>query len=173
MRLFTAIVPGSEIIAGTEDMVSSLRRAGIRGNYTKPANIHITLAFIGEYPDPKKVLEAMRSVTFEPYRLALRGAGHFRDLIWAGIDSDGELADHVSRLRQALDRYGIPYDRKPFSPHITIIRGASVIPDAIPGPSEAEMTVKSIVLMRSDRTPSGMVYAPVGRADSGKITEKR
>ena len=160
----------SEITSGLEEMVSSLRRAGVRGNYTKPANFHITLAFIGEYPEPKKVLGAMRSVAFEPYRLALRGAGHFGDLIWAGIDSDGELADHAARLRQAFDRYGIPYDRKPFSPHVTILRRASGIPDAIPGPSDAEMTVKSIVLMRSDRTPSGMVYTPVGRADAWKST---
>ncbi len=62
MRLFTAIIPSSSILAGAGELSSELRRGGIRGNYTDPANIHITLAFIGEYPDPKKVLAAMRSV---------------------------------------------------------------------------------------------------------------
>lgn len=167
MRLFTAIIPSSSILAGAGELSSELRRGGIRGNYTDPANIHITLAFIGEYPDPKKVLAAMRSVRFEPYGLSLKGSGHFGDLIWAGIGSGGELADHAERLRQAFDRYGIPYDRKPFSPHITILRRASAVPGIIPEPPEASMTVRSIVLMRSDRVRSGMVYTPVGRADSG------
>ena len=61
---------------------------------------------------------------------------------------------------------GIPFDRKKFSPHITLIRKASFDKKrGFPGVTapDAEMEVQSVSLMRSDRTKSGMVYPEIGQ----------
>ena len=62
-----------------------MRRQGVRGNYTKIENLHLTLAFIGEYGDLDALNDALASVPLEPFRLALRGYGSFGNLYWAGL----------------------------------------------------------------------------------------
>ncbi|MBR6444724.1 MAG: RNA 2',3'-cyclic phosphodiesterase, partial [Firmicutes bacterium] len=58
---------------------------------------------------------------------------------------------------------GIPFDRKKFTPHITLIRRAKQVSKPSPrsraaAGGTAEMTVDHISLMRSDRGKTGMVY---------------
>ena len=57
---------------------------GVRGNYTPEENMHLTLAFIGDYPEPQAVMDALSGVEFAPFDLALDGIGSFGDLWWAG-----------------------------------------------------------------------------------------
>ena len=115
-------------------------------------NLHLTLAFIGEYPDPNAVLEAMEKVSFEPFTLRLAGLGAFGDLWWAGLEDSGGLDALVRRLHHALAEKEIPFDRKAFRPHITMVRKPSFRRDprletlAVP---EAEMTVGRISLMQT------------------------
>lgn len=165
MRLFIAIQPNDEMKAALKDMQSDMRRRGVRGNYTRPENLHLTLAFIGEHPDPEAVLEAMDGVDFAPFPLGLDGLGHFGDLWWAGLDGGEALAACVRRLRRALAEGDIPFDRKRFTPHITLLRravwdGRADLP-AVSVPA-AETMAAEIVLMRSDRGKSGMIYTPLG-----------
>jgi 2'-5' RNA ligase len=71
------------------------------------------------------------------------------------------------RLRRALAEADIPFDKKKFSPHITIIRraGGMLSREAADGIAEisghggASMTVDHISLMRSDRGKHGMIYS--------------
>ena len=51
MRLFIAIGLNDNIKAALAEMQEAMRRQGIRGNYTRIENLHLTLAFIGEYGD--------------------------------------------------------------------------------------------------------------------------
>ena len=67
MRLFIAIRLNPETRDALVSAQSSLRKQGIGGNYTKTENLHLTLAFLGEYPDPAYVLETMRTVPFSPF----------------------------------------------------------------------------------------------------------
>ena len=62
MRLFIAINLDDNIRDALAEMQESMRRQGVRGNYTKIENLHLTLAFIGEYGDPDAVNEALASV---------------------------------------------------------------------------------------------------------------
>ena len=66
MRLFIAIQLNDEIREALRDMQDSMRGLGVQGNYTGPGNLHLTLAFIGEYPDPAPVLDVIESVRFRP-----------------------------------------------------------------------------------------------------------
>ena len=62
MRLFIAINLDDNIRDALAEMQESMRRQGVRGNYTKTENLHLTLAFIGEHGDPDAVNEALASV---------------------------------------------------------------------------------------------------------------
>ena len=167
MRLFIAVELNTEMKAALTGVQAALRRRGMRGGFTPAENLHLTLAFIGDYPDPDTVLEVMDTVSFSPFPLRLEGMGRFGDLWWAGLSACGGLDGCVRRLRRALAEADIPFDRKRFTPHITLVRravwdGRGGLP-AAPVP-DAGMEVSRITLMRSDRGKSGMIYTPLGTA---------
>jgi len=162
MRLFIAVQLNKEIRAALRDIQLELRRRGVRGNFTNTDNLHLTLAFIGEYDDPEYVTEALNSVPFAPFKLSLAGLGNFGSLWWIGVRDNSALTAYVNDLRHALADAGIPFDRKEFSPHVTLIRkAAGRIPEIII--PEVEMTADHISLMRSERGPNGIIYTEIGR----------
>lgn len=162
MRLFIAIQLDDTIKNALTGIQAALRAARVSGNYTKIENLHLTLAFIGEYPDAERVLEALSAVTFAPFPLRLEGMGCFGDLWWAGMQASAPLAALARKVRHALAEHGVPYDRKRFSPHITLLRKAR---GQVPGVeiAPAAMTVDAVSLLRSDRGKSGMIYTELGR----------
>ena len=164
MRLFIAINFDDSIKNALAEMQESMRRQGIRGNYTRMENLHLTLAFIGEYGDPDAVNEVLASVPLEPFHLTLQGYGSFRNLYWAGLEDNDRLSTYVKCLRRALAENGIPFDRKIFSPHITLLRQASAGPPRLRVGSAA-MEVRRVSLMRSDRGKNGMIYTEIGCAE--------
>ncbi|MBQ6677397.1 MAG: RNA 2',3'-cyclic phosphodiesterase [Clostridia bacterium] len=162
MRLFIALPfegAAAEALSRTQD---ALRRAGVKGNYTKKENFHVTLAFIGEYPDPDRVLDVMSGVPFSPVTLRLDGLGAFDGVWWAGVGVPETLSAYVRRLRRALADAGIPTDKKKFNPHVTLIRrpDRAAIPP-VPPPSAAE-EFSGVSLFRSDRGRDGMIYTEIG-----------
>lgn len=165
MRLFIAIKLSDELKAALLSAQSQMAAQGVRGRYTAEENLHLTLAFIGEYPDAEPVLDALSAVSFAPFALALEGMGCFGDLWWAGTRESAPLAALVRRVRRALAENGIPFDRKRFSPHITLIRKAVGEPRGI-GISPAAMSVGTISLMRSDRGRNGMIYTELGTLEA-------
>ena len=169
MRLFIAIEFDEEILQALIKLQSEWKVLGVRGNFTPVQNLHLTLAFIGEYGNPNAVLEAMHSVSFAPFSINLDGIGTFRDIYWAGIAANDALSNYVRRLRRILAEYSIPYDRKRFSPHITLVRKAEFnrsIEELLKNPPNGEMEVKSVSLMSSTRGKSGMIYTKVGGVES-------
>ena len=165
MRLFIAIQFEENILDALTDFQADLKSQGITGNYAKRENLHITLAFIGDYGNPDDVLDAMEQVDFRPIDIKLDGVGCFGDLFWAGISDNPQLAGYVRRLRRALSEQGIPFDKKRFSPHITLIRkysyrGGKEIP--VSDPPKGSMTATRVSLMRSERGKNGMIYTEIG-----------
>ena len=163
MRLFVAINLSDEIKEALMDIQETMRNGGIRGRETVPDNLHLTLAFIGDYDDPDYVKSVVDSVDIRPFEITIRGIGAFRDLWWVGMENSKPLEAVSRRLRRALAEAGIPFDRKKFSPHITIIRNGKGAPSDINEEElalsfGASMTVDHISLMRSDRGRRGMIY---------------
>ena len=162
MRLFIAIELNDRVKDELCVIQKRLKLRGMRGNFTIRKNMHLTLAFIGEYSDPEQVSDALNEVFFEPMKLTLDGFGFFKDLYWIGIKEDKGLIENVKRLRKSLADNGIPFDRKKFVPHITLVRNIEFdrdLPTDCPFP--AAMEVEYISLMRSDRGKSGMIYTPI------------
>lgn len=173
MRLFIAINLNDEMKDALIDIQHAMREHGVRGRETPPDNMHLTLAFIGDHDDPSYVKEVVQSIDFSPFDMRLSGIGAFGDLWWAGIEDSEPLRSVAKRLRRALADADIPFDRKKFSPHITIIRrarGRLDSMDGVDGPAFGDpangisesfgtgMTVDRISLMRSDRGKNGMIY---------------
>ena len=161
MRLFVAIQLSDNLKGSLIEAQNEMFDHGVRGRYASEENLHLMLTFIGEYPDDSPVLDALSTVTFTPFSITLDGLGCFGDLWWAGVTDSAPLEAVVRRVRRALAQSGIPFDRKRFSPHITLIRRAS---GEMPGVqiSAESMTVTTISLMRSDQGKNGMIYTEIG-----------
>ena len=169
MRLFIAIQFPERVKNALLYLQQDMKDCGMKGNYTKEENLHLTLAFIGEYKNPEAVMDALDDIDLESFYIELDGFGNYGDLYWAGIKESTELKNTVKRIRHVLADNGIPFDKKKFSPHITVLRKASFTgnPDSfkIYVPDE-KMKVDSISLMRSDRGKSGMIYTEIGIIES-------
>lgn len=102
MRLFISIQFNNQILSSLTDIQDELSAMGVTGNYTKPENLHLTLAFIGDYGDPDAVLDAMAGTDFRPFPIRLDGVGIFGEIFWAGIEENPALMAYTKRLRRAL-----------------------------------------------------------------------
>ena len=170
MRLFTAIQPSPGFRAALEDLQQRLLEAGVTGKYREPDGLHLTLAFIGEWPeDITELLPAVR----KPFSVTLSHLGIFPEanVLWAGVEPCEELDLLAKQVRHRLADAGIPFDRKSFSPHITLARKPfmpeKVILSEIPVP-RVSMIVNDVCLYRSDRGKDGMVYTVIGSSSENE-----
>lgn len=167
MRLFVAVEPSPGFRAALSDVKEKLREAGVTGKYREDAGLHLTLAFIGEWPDAAGVLEVLPAVR-EPFSVTLSHPGIFpgANVLWAGIEPSEEMEQLAAQVGKNLDDAGIPYDRKAFKAHITLAR-KPVVPEGIVLPEIAvprvSMIVDEVCLYRSDRGENGMEYTVIGR----------
>ena len=165
MRIFIALQFEETFRQALLDVQRTLKNCGTKGNYTKPENLHLTLAFIGEYGNPQDILDALDDIEFTPFELSLSGIGRFETVLWAGLSVSEQLSQNVKRIRRALAEQGIPFDRKKFTPHITLVRQyyltkGTEFPDiAIP---QLSMKVSDFSVMRSERGRNGMIYTEIG-----------
>ena len=96
----------------------------------EPANIHITLRFLGGISADmaEKVYDAMKKVKFTPFNVQIHGLGVFPTLnyprvVWAGITEGAEeLKNIFSQLEPQIQALGFEPDAKGFNPHLTIAR---------------------------------------------------
>ena len=98
---------------------------------THQVNWHITLAFIGDL-DEDKAEEVQSLLQYfdwgKSFKITVRNFGAFPTMdngriIWMGCEKGSkELSELAEKLRRQLDDMGIPYDNKPFVPHITLAR---------------------------------------------------
>lgn len=165
MRLFTALQPSPGFRAALEDLQARLQGAGVTGKYRDPDGLHLTLAFIGEWPeDAEDVTDVLPPVP-APFSITLSHLGVFpdADVLWAGVDPCEALA---ANTRHCLADAGIPFDRKRFFPHITLARKPdiphTVILSDIAVP-RVSMIVDTVCLYRSDRGKNGMAYTVIGQ----------
>ena len=161
MRLFVAILFTEEIKDTMIEVLHDMKKQGVGGKYTPKQNMHLTLAFIGERKNPEEVMTVLKGVPFKPFKLSIAESGNFGNLIWAGVKGSQKLKTYVRDLRDALDQAGIPYDKKEFVPHITLIRDASSSKPYKVSVPKQEMMVKKISLMKSENRNGRMVYTEI------------
>ena len=142
------------------DAQDGLKEYGVRGNYTQPENLHLTLAFIGETERVEEIKAAVDAVKFEPFVIRTGKMGCFNGrsrVVWLGIEGEDKVMAIAQQLRRNLDQRGIDYAKGKFSPHITLVRQPSEMPLDIDVESES-MTVSKIYVMKSERINGRLVY---------------
>jgi len=180
MRLFVATYPNAEACDDLERRLASLRVAlaagqGVNTRLARRDTWHVTLAFLGEVDEARgpqaaaaieRAAGAWRAAESGPLRLRLAGGGRFGrgrfTLLWVGVDGDREALVRLSRqVRRELKRDRLPYDDKPFKPHVTIARPGDRLDKAaveadrssLAGYSGPAWPVLSLELVRSHLGP--------------------
>ena len=161
-RLFVALEPSPEFRDALAALQDRLRAAGVAGRWPDPACLHMTLAYIGMWPED---VTALLPPVRRPFPLTLSRLGIFpgADVLWAGVEPSAELDWLAAEVRRILDGAGIPFDRQPFFPHITLARKPRLpegfgLPE-FPVPA-AVLTVREVCLYQSE---PGMRYTVIGR----------
>ena len=166
MRLFIALRPSGEFRAALSVLQDRLREAGVSGRWLNPSGFHMTLAFVGEWPED---ISPFLPAVDPPFSVTLSRIGVFREskVLWAAPEPSEELGSLAEKVRSSLAENGIPFDPKPFVPHITLGR-KPIVPEEFDFSEiivpPAVMTVRDVFLYRSDRGENGMVYSVVGSA---------
>lgn len=131
-RVFVAIYPGEKVIKKLNPLQEEIKGA-ISGQMIPPANIHLTLQFIGWIGEDvlekitKNIFEVTRSI--EPFEVSYRSVEFFPNesrprILWVGIE---ENASVLSRIAQKLNQENREFlNRRErgqiFLPHITLAR---------------------------------------------------
>ena len=93
-----------------------------------PEQIHITLRFFGNIDDitASRITQAMEKINFQPFRVRAESVGQFpsrglANVLYIKVYSP-EIYVLEKTVSKALFLEGIPEEKKPFVPHITISR---------------------------------------------------
>ncbi len=176
MRLFLAVQLPAQVQERLGRVQDRLRDARADVSWVKPANLHITLKFLGEI-EPKR-LERLQPVLAEtasraaPFVVAIGGVGTFGGrvprVVWAGIGNGAEPLGSLARaIEGGLARVGFPKEKRAFSAHLTLgrVRSATNLPHLTAVLRETaaehfgEAPVDRFALMQSELHPSGSIYA--------------
>jgi len=144
VRLFVAVRPDERALAALERAVQPLRTAAGGPRWVDPARWHVTLAFLGEVAEPRlpRLAAALDPAALDPMalgrpaalgpavpvRLRIAGAGTFPArsaprVLWAGLAGDLAALHTLARVvGRAARSAGIPVERRPFAPHLTLGR---------------------------------------------------
>jgi 2'-5' RNA ligase len=93
-----------------------------------PENLHLTLAFLGEVPEPivEEAHYAFEAIVAPPFRIIPRGVGHFGGdrprVVYAGFAPEPALDRLQAKVETAARRAGVPVDGRRFVPHVTLGR---------------------------------------------------
>ncbi len=158
-RLFYALWPD----AATRDALAALQ-AQVQGRKVAPANLHLTLAFLGSQPRTSlPLLDSLLDKLPEPrFALAIDSYGYFSKarIAWAGPSlMPDSLLWVYNALVNALDEAQVVYKSAGgFRPHVTLARDAErVDQQASPSPAIA-WPVDTIALVESVPVQGGVHY---------------
>lgn len=165
MRLFVAIHFSEEVKGALLSAIREMKSQTVSGNFTRPENLHLTLAFIGESENVSEIEKVIDSLNANSFEMAIGGSGHFGNLYWIGIENNPELKRLADDLKVGLRKSGFDIEDKPFKPHITLARQVEVNEPLHITIQRKTMTVSRISLMKSERINGKLTYTEVyGRA---------
>lgn len=144
MRLFVAVRPPAAALASLAETLG--RSVDARG--------HLTLAFLGEQPDPQAFLRPLTDAVARhtPFSLSLSGGQCFggRVLSAAVVGDVSALQGLALEVQEACRLAGAEVDDRPFRPHLTLARGRGLrVPPALAAYEGPSWQVAEVELVRS------------------------
>ena len=180
MRLFIAVNFDCVVKKQLLEIQAQLRSQCSRGNFTRPENIHLTLAFLGETPEEKvpsilKIIDRTIEKTINdvqtsavalPFEVHFTRTGCFthshKELWWVGADETCQglnrlRAIHSELIKRLLDA-GLHVDTRSFNPHITLGREVKHSQRITLNCDEIKVKVDRLSLMKSEHIGGKLTY---------------
>lgn len=171
MRLFVAVNFTREVKDQILQVQEKLRAQCVKGNFSRPENLHLTLVFIGETPEEKiktlcKIINGVKTPSFG---VLFDRTGYFshsgKELWWIGADPDSPglpvLKSIHSQLTHSFEDAGLSVDARPLNAHITLGREIKhPKPIVLDCPGIAVM-VDRISLMKSEHLRGVLTYTEI------------
>lgn len=163
-RLFFALWPDHRQRDRMRDFISPVAKL-VDGRAIDRRNWHITLAYIGEFPEDRidELHEAKKAMTVEPFRLRFDRVEFWpRPKIAALVapTHPPELDRLVEDLKGRIFAAGVEPEQRTYRPHVTIVRNAR--------PFETQRLAQSAVtewssfeLVESMSEPGQTTYRPL------------
>jgi len=147
--------------------------------WVKPENIHLTLKFIGYIDESQgatiSLLLTKICTGVSPFAFSAIGIGAFPNkknpkVIWVGIREDQQqILCFQKKLDEALGDIGLPKEKRPFTPHLTlgrmkVIKDKKAFEHLLEQFSEANLgsyQSSEVVFFRSDLLPTGPRYTAI------------
>jgi len=193
IRTFTAINLNLETIRNIsrfqEELRGDLKTTGYKISWVAPANIHITLKFLGDVDET--LPDAVAGALADPLRkipafnVSLRGIGVFPNpnrprILWAGVeDPEASIKTLYLEMEKIISGMGFLPEKKDFSPHATIGRirkgPSGAIEEFINRNNErsfGETFVTEVIIYRSTLTPKGAEYNVIRRIRLGSARNR-
>ena len=163
-RLFFALWPDNRQRDRLRDVVNSVAKT-VEGRPVDRRNWHVTLAFIGIFPEERIPIlhEKASEIVMEPFRLGFDRLEFWPRPKIAALCAQTvppELQAVVDALSGVLSDVGIRPEDRNYRPHMTVVRNARQFPTER---LTQRMTTEwsSFELMESVSGPGGASYSPL------------
>jgi RNA 2',3'-cyclic 3'-phosphodiesterase len=172
MRLFIAVNFDDAVKRQLLEIQQRLRSQCTRGNFTRPENLHLTMAFLGETPEWKvasllQIIENVRALPEAmPFELTFTHTGCFthshKELWWVGADENclglkRLKAIHDQLIKRLLD-LNFSVDNRSFNPHITLGREIKHLEKIFLDCNAIKVKVDRLSLMKSEHIGGVLTY---------------
>jgi RNA 2',3'-cyclic 3'-phosphodiesterase len=170
VRLFIAIEIPEEIKSQYAEAQEMIRSSRARLTIVQPADMHITLKFIGEVEGSRlpSITAALQTVTGAPFNIDLESitlnSPRSPRVVWGDVHDPGTCSTLAESIEKTLVPLGIPAEGRRFRPHITLARIRQFHPDIfeevarISSSCAGSFSVDRFVLKKSDLSPRGPAY---------------
>ncbi len=127
MRLFTALDLPADVVSRLEELLRELKPVA-RLKWSPPKNLHITTKFIGDWPADRldELRERMPTDVPAP-EVSIRATGFFPNdrypkVFFARVEPSVELLRLATATDAAMGELGVPLEKHPYRPHVTLAR---------------------------------------------------
>jgi 2'-5' RNA ligase len=174
LRLFISVNCDNNVKNRLLDVQERIKTQSLKGNFSLPENLHLTLVFIGETPADNvqiisSAIDKALKPNITPFSLTFSKTGCFKhsnkELWWIGTEHDDIHLDTLKIIRQRITEellsQEISFDNRPFNPHITLGREIKHETPIVIPKQEIIYPVKRISLMKSERISGKLTYTEI------------
>ncbi len=178
IRAFIAVEIPAPVRAALAEVQAGMMRAdvGVKVSWTRIANVHLTLQFLGDIPDhlAPAISLALTAVAGQhaSFDLPVGGVGAFPNVrvprvLWVGCrDEAGKLKSLAAAIQARMQEFGFTPEQRDFAAHLTL--GRIKVPRADAALTKllgsltdcrcATMHVDAVHLFQSRLHPQGSIY---------------